>query len=292
MEGGPIRSWNYIMPTLQTYRPPAVSPPAFSSGRRELRSPLVKQSLDRGDALHSHDGAGWLVLALTFCVLSVGWVGYFQPQWSPSVILSGGNDSADLNADESPMMEAETSTEPPAAEPEEVTPPEAVAEPEELPEPVPVVNTADAFTVPAPPEIVPALRVTEPRPDRPRPVAAPKPSSAPRSTKPAAGPAAPAAGSAAGSGGGSGTGQGAGSGKKAKTPQPPYPGFARSGRMTGTVVVSIQVDAGGGVISANVVRSCGFPQLDSYTSSYILSHWRWPEGGRRTFTQPVSFRLR
>jgi len=279
------------MPTLQTYRPPTGRPPPLPSVPPELHSPLVRQSLGHGDVLHSHDAAGWLVLALTLCVLSVGWVGYFQPQWSPSIILSGGNDSADLNSDESPMMEVETNTEPVTSEPEEVPVPDPVAEEEEIPDPVPVVDTVNAFTVPASPEIVQPLRVTEPRPERPRPATPPKPSQAPRSSKPA-GPAAPAAGSAAGSGGGSGTGQGANKGKKAKTPQPPYPGFARSGRMTGTVVVSILVDDAGGVISASVVRSCGFPQLDSYTSGYIRSHWRWPEGGRRTFTQPVSFRLR
>ena len=62
--------------------------------------------------------------------------------------------------------------------------------------------------------------------------------------------------------------------------------------MTGTVLVSIVVDAAGTVASANVARSCGHPALDDYTCSYIRRAWRWPEGGRRTFTQPVSFRLR
>jgi TonB family protein len=62
--------------------------------------------------------------------------------------------------------------------------------------------------------------------------------------------------------------------------------------MTGTVVVSLVVDASGGVVSVSVVRSCGFAQLDSHTCDYIRRAWHWPAGGRRTFTQNIVYRLR
>lgn len=278
------------MPVPPTMPPPERKPPPLSAVSSGVRSGLARQSLGRLEAAVAHDGGGWLVLAFTFCVLSVGWAGVFAPAWNASVMLSGGSDAT--NSDEPLSLEADTAPEP-AAE-EETTPENTeTAAVEEIPEDVPL---EEVFEVPDSPDLVTVQRVAEPEPvpERPR---APSPRPASRSnsdsdSRPTARPAAARPSSSPGGGTGSGISQGAGSGKKAKTPQPPYPGFARSGRMSGTVLISILVDASGSVISANVVRSCGFPHLDSYASSYIRSRWHWPEGGRRTFTQPVSFRLK
>lgn len=225
-----------------------------------------------------------MVLVLAACVLSVGWAGLLLPNWSAGELLGGGSNLPEDDA--APMVEIATAPESTPAATEmavEVTPPAEVME--TPPEPVTVV---DAFEIPAPPETVRPLTIAEITPERPRQAA---PSTQPRKAAPAApGPAATATPASAG---GSGAGPITGGGKgKAKTPQPPYPSFARSGKMTGTVVVSIAVDGSGSVVSAGVARSCGFPALDSYTTSYIRRSWRWPEGARRSFTQSVTFRLR
>lgn len=282
---------------LTERKPPPIH--VVSSG---VRSGLVRQALGRTEEEIPHDVTGWLVLAFAVCVLSVGWAGVFAPAWNASLILSGGSGSPSL--DEPLAMEAETAPEPPADEQttQEIKEVEVV---EELPDEVPV---EEVFEVPDAPDLVTVQRALEPeakpavkpetkpkraplRPPSPRPAV-----SHPNDNQPSPGRAATPSPAIPGQGTGSGTGsgnrQGGGSAKKAKTPQPPYPGFARTGRMSGTVVVSILVDASGAVISANVVRSCGFPQLDNYTSSYIRSRWHWPEGASRTFTQPVSFRLK
>ncbi len=224
-----------------------------------------------------------VVLVLAACVLSVGWAGVLLPNWSAGDMLGGGQD---LSEDSAPVVElAATPVSAPDVTdvPVEVTPPAVVME--TPPEPVAVV---DAFEIPAPPVTVRPLKVAEVTPERPRPAA---PSTQLRKAAPAA--PGPAAAATPASAGGSGAGPKTGGGKgKAKTPQPPYPSFARSGKMTGTVVVSITVDSSGSVVSAGVARSCGFPALDSYTTTYIRRSWRWPEGERRNFTQSVTFRLR
>lgn len=221
------------------------------------------------------------VLAFGICILSIGWAGVLLPQWSPAEMIGGGNQSPEDNlpmVDLAPAQEASLTPDvPPAVE--EPVPPEVVETP---PEPV-VVNDA-VFVIPAAPEIVRPLSVAEPVPDRPKPAVQPQ-TQPRRAGPPSTAPAMPSGGQGAGPGPVAKPG-------KPKTPQPPYPSFARSGKMTGTVVVSIVVDSSGGVSSASVVRSCGFPELDSHTCSYIRRAWHWPAGGRRTFTQNVVYRLR
>jgi len=223
------------------------------------------------------------VLAFAATVLGIGWTGVFMPGWSPADLLG---DAREAGSEDAPMVEVtvrEENAPPPAnvEPPAEVAPVEAMETP---PEPVPAMTFEDVFEVPAPPEIVRPLDVDRVKPERPQP---PAPQTQPRrAAPPAPGPVATAPGS------GTAPATSRGKGGKPKTPQPPYPAFARSGKMTGTVVVSLLVDAAGSVTSATVARSSGHPALDSYTCNYIRRSWRWPEGGRRTFNQPVSFRLR
>jgi protein TonB len=74
-------------------------------------------------------------------------------------------------------------------------------------------------------------------------------------------------------------------------PQPPYPSFARSRGLQGTVVVSISAAPDGTVTSASVARSSGSPDLDRYAVSWIRSRWRMP-AGTSSGQQTIHFRLR
>ncbi len=232
------------------------------------------------------------ILAFLGCVLSVGWAGVLMPGWTPAEMISMGDQGS---GDEAPMVENISPESIPATsdmetpqEPEEVTPPDAMETP---PEPVVALMEDAVFTVPAPPEIVKPLTVAQPQPpDRPKPATPSKPQ--PRRT---AGPPSPNPSPGSGPVSGAGTGMAGVPGAKpgkARTPQPTYPSYASAGRMSGTVVVSLVVDDAGNVVSCSLVRSCGFPQLDSHTCDYIRRSWHWPAGGRRTFTQNVQYRLR
>jgi protein TonB len=219
------------------------------------------------------------LIAFSLCILGIGWAGVLMPNWTPAEMLGGGMQSPD----DAPMVEQA----PADSASSEDTPPEPPPPPadamETPPEPVPVLVKDAVFVIPAPPEIVRPLTVAEVNPDRPKP----QPSTQPRRAATPGPPGPPAAPAGAGAGPGPVAKPG-----KPRTPQPPYPSFARSGKMTGTVVVSLVVDASGGVVSVSVLRSCGYSQLDSHTCDYIRRAWHWPAGGRRTFTQNVVYRLR
>ncbi|MES2705802.1 MAG: TonB family protein [Verrucomicrobiota bacterium] len=286
------------MPTLQTYRPVSGRRTPFSaSGPPELHSPLVRQSLGYEKPENIHDGLGWLVLTLALCVLSVGWTAYFLPRTAP-LEMGGGDDPADASAEDSAMMEAAAEAEPESTETEAVPPPEPEVTAEEIPEPVPVVEAPDAVTVPAPPEIVKPLQVTEPKPERPRvttPPAPSRPRPAPRSTRPAGTAAATSATASTtngGGGGGSGSGQGPGKNQKNKTPKPPYPPWARAAKVTGTILFRLVIDATGRVSSASVVRSCGNARLDSETLAFIRNRWFLPASAGSTQPSSWTYRLK
>jgi TonB family protein len=277
---------------LTSARPLLPEPPMMTAERMPFASTQAVQTttaarsraVSRAWSVRRWAGAEYdfrllCVLSFALCVLGIGWTGILMPQWSPAGMISGGNQSPE---DGPPMVELAPSQDSPAQDvqppAEEPTPPEALETP---PEPVPVLVKDAAFVIPAPPETVKALAVSEAAPDKPKP----SPQPLPRHTGPvSSAPAAPAGPS-------SGPGLAVKAGKP-KTPMPPYPSFAKSAKMTGTVVVSLVVDSSGSVSSASVARSCGFPELDRHTCDYILRAWHWPEGGRRTFTQNVQYRLR
>jgi TonB family protein len=135
-------------------------------------------------------------------------------------------------------------------------------------------------------------------------IAAHFPSSGPHHTVPAASTPGTRPTSPSGNPGSSGTAQGGtpgGSGRKpaasgvpggkGRMPQPPYPSFARSRGLQGTVVVSISAAPDGSVTSASVARSSGSPDLDRYAVSWIRSRWRMP-AGTTSGQQTIHFRLR
>ena len=179
------------------------------------------------------------------------------------------------------------------------TPPDAADTP---PEPVPVET--EVYEVPEPPPITEAMEFVEPRPE-------PKPRPQPRATTPPAPPNRPAAaaapstarsgGAAGGQPGGVRGGMTGGTGTKpaasgvpggkGRMPQPPYPSFARTRGLQGTVVLAISAGADGSVTGVSVARSCGHAELDRYACSWIRSRWRLPAGSTSA-TQTINFRLR
>lgn len=56
---------------------------------------------------------------------------------------------------------------------------------------------------------------------------------------------------------------------------PPYPVEARALSHQGTVVLRITVSPQGDVVSANVVQSSGFAELDLQAVSWVTAHWKY-----------------
>ena len=192
--------------------------------------------------------------------------------------------------------EADPAPPEPAAADASETPPETAETP---PEPVPVET--EVFEVPEPPPVTEAMEFVEPRPD-PKPRPQPRATTpAPTRTRPAAAPTARSGGAPGGQPGGVRGGMAGGTGTKpaasgvpggkGRMPQPPYPSFARSRGLQGTVVLSISAAADGSVTGVSVARSSGHADLDRYACSWIRSRWRLP-GGSTSATQTINFRLR
>ncbi|HEY4940595.1 MAG TPA: TonB family protein [Rhizomicrobium sp.] len=56
---------------------------------------------------------------------------------------------------------------------------------------------------------------------------------------------------------------------------PPYPVEARAQSHQGTVLLQLAISAQGDVMSANVVQSSGFPELDSAAVTWVVAHWKY-----------------
>jgi TonB family protein len=74
-------------------------------------------------------------------------------------------------------------------------------------------------------------------------------------------------------------------------PHPPYPTEARALGETGTVVMYVEFDAAGNVVSAEITRSSGVPLLDTQTRSFIREHWHSHEFAGQSISQPVQYSL-
>jgi protein TonB len=56
---------------------------------------------------------------------------------------------------------------------------------------------------------------------------------------------------------------------------PPYPTLARAASHQGTVLLQMTVSPQGDVVSANVVQSSGYPELDQAAVSWVVAHWKY-----------------
>lgn len=166
---------------------------------------------------------------------------------------------------------------------------------QDLPELVPPLLTEDLFTVPTAPAIETALKAIEPEKPRTevtqRPVS-PKvvPSSQTITTRTSR--AGTSSNNASAGGGGTGGSGISGVGGGGRFPTPPYPSFARSRGIQGTVMLTIVVNSAGLVEKTLVSNSTGFSELDSYAASWVRRNWRFPAGNARTLRLPVVFKLR
>jgi protein TonB len=142
------------------------------------------------------------------------------------------------------------------------------------------------FPVPEKEQIIEPIKMVEVKP---------KPQPKPKPPAPKPRPVAVASIGTGTAGGATGAGQGmrtGGYGSRGKFPAPPYPSWARSKGVAGSVTVAIVTDAAGTVTAARVLATSGNTELDSYTCSWIERRWRFPAGAPMTRRQPVYFRLR
>ncbi len=154
----------------------------------------------------------------------------------------------------------------------EIDPLPELEEPElpDLPEPEPVDELPEIIDpLPPPPERrpdPPPQPRSQPQPQpqpRPQPAPAPAPATQPRTMD----------------------------GARGRFPQPPYPSFALSRGLSGSVVVTIDVSDDGRPSSVNVARSSGHRDLDRHVVQWIQRRWRWDAGQAGRYTQPVNFQI-
>ncbi|HEY1789845.1 MAG TPA: energy transducer TonB [Verrucomicrobiae bacterium] len=75
-------------------------------------------------------------------------------------------------------------------------------------------------------------------------------------------------------------------------PEPPYPQLAMQTGEQGTMVLLLESDASGNVVSIDVKQSSGFPYLDHATVEFIKTRWHLPtEAGARLFQTIITFKL-
>lgn len=233
------------------------------------------------------------VLGISGSLLAVGIIGLFAPDLPPIHLktledLAAAEDLPAIETSMAELLTLEASDEVPAETepllPLEMTEPvEVPLENLDLPEIAEALTAEDVFAIPTAPRIEDALRPVDP-------VVKPKPAPAPpRPSTPTASGGTRSSTPQAGSSGGTGS---AGSSGKGKFPAPPYPSFARSGGMQGTVRLSISVGASGAVESVTITGSTGFSSLDSYAASWVRRNWRWPGGSAKRYTLPLTFKLR
>ncbi len=262
-----------------------------------IKSELVRYTMRAG-------GVGarmWLACAnaIVATFLTAGSVGLYEKGYQMPQFFLEGNTELDADDEEmgggvemqlDPIQEEVVEPETPEEVVEEMVPEEVAPEPEpEVVEPVAPENAI--FPVPEKEQMIEPLKLEEVKP-KPKPKPQPKPQPAPR-RRPAATQQATTTGQTGGGGGGAAQGlRTGGAGSKGKFPQPPYPSWARSRGVAGSVTLAVSHDATGTVTSVRVLATCGDSQLDSYTSAFIQRRWRFPAGSPRTHRQQVIYRLR
>ena len=235
-------------------------------------------------------GLSWLV-GITASFLAVGLIGVLTDTIPAVQLRAFAEEEAPVVLPDISMASLELANE--AAEPasspsdEAVLPlmPEVTAPPPQitnvdLPEPVDALTEEDIFAVPAAPSIVAMEDVAQPRPK----TTPPRTSNSPTTTQRRSSVPTP-------SSGGGGTSMSA-SARGGRFPAPPYPSFAKSARMQGTVRLRLSVGAGGNVESATVLSGTGFSALDEYAASWVRRNWRFKAGPVASYTLPLSFKLK
>lgn len=255
-----------------------------------IKSELVRYTMRSGRI-----GARmWLACAnaIVASFLVTGSIGLYEPAYQISLFEEGNTelDAADEvmgGAVEMQLEPVEPEVVPPEEVVEEVIPPEEVVMEEPVPEMVDLVQPENViFPVPEKQEIIEPIKMVEVQPKpKPRPKP-PAPRPRPQTVQ--------SSGTGAG-GGTSGAGQGmrtGGAGSRGKFPAPPYPSWARSEGVSGSVTVAIATDAAGTVTGVRVLATSGSSKLDAYTCDYIQRRWRFPAGAPMTRRQPVVYRFR
>ena len=75
-------------------------------------------------------------------------------------------------------------------------------------------------------------------------------------------------------------------------PQPAYPVLAKQSGEQGTVVLLLDGDAAGNIVSVEIKESSGFSLLDRATIDFIKRHWRLPSGtDTQHFQSTITYRL-
>ncbi len=74
-------------------------------------------------------------------------------------------------------------------------------------------------------------------------------------------------------------------------PKPIYPGFAQRNHYQGTVEVLFTVDETGKIISADVMKSSGYPILDQAAVEVVKNKWKFPPGRAGKYISPFQFKL-
>lgn len=268
---------------------------AFPHAKNELPPASAARSAiwQRRSTVQALLALSWVV-GISASFLTVGIIGLFAADVPPIHLLSLESETIDEQVMiETTMAELQTleAIEDQPAETEPLLPvemPEAIDTPPEnfdLPEIAEAMTLEDVFAVPTAPKIEDALRPVDPV-VKPKPAPTPPPQRTQSVTRSSSGtPSTTAQSGSAGGTGASGTGRG-------KFPSPPYPSFARSGGMQGTVRLSISVGASGAVESVTVMGSTGFSALDEYAASWVRRNWRWPGGSAKRYSLPLTFRLR
>jgi protein TonB len=76
-------------------------------------------------------------------------------------------------------------------------------------------------------------------------------------------------------------------------PAPPYPRESLLGREEGTVVLLLEADEVGKIVSATIKESSGYWRLDQATLDYVKRRWLLPPGkGNRMFEAPIVYQLK
>ncbi len=232
------------------------------------------------------------------------------PQYAMEAVPSGvevalvasapaGDDAPESPPSQPEQIEAEPVEPAPTLPP---PPPESPESPDPTPQPTPepappspdsLARAPAPDATPAPPPTpAPVHHASVPRRSNPRRLNPPRPA-----IHPGGGSATPGDESLPSGTAGAVAGHGLASPGYLRNPQPPYPEEARRQKEEGVVLLKVEVDARGRVLSVLVARSSGHPALDESARGTVEARWRFNPARRgatpvsATVTVPIRFTL-